>query len=103
MADLSDPQPSNANPKPYRDVEYGTIDAEIPDRVDSGVEVSPIEPESGYAHRHQYRVLPPKISGHGRLIAGQRTVPYCIGVVFVTGAFAWAVLCATYIFRPGPK
>ncbi|KAF2856487.1 hypothetical protein T440DRAFT_411400 [Plenodomus tracheiphilus IPT5] len=103
MADLSDPPSHNATPKLiHRDLEYGSIDAEAPlDRADSGVEVSPIEPPSGYTYRQQYRIIPPRISGHGRLIAARRTVPYWIGLVSVVGAFAWAVLCAIYIYRLG--
>ncbi|KAH9868163.1 hypothetical protein J1614_007235 [Plenodomus biglobosus] len=103
MADVSEPQSPNSTPKPsYRDVEYGSIiDAETPDRADSGVQVSPVEPQSGHVRGHQYRILPPRISGHGRLIAAHRTVPYWLGVVFVVGSFAWAVFCAIYIYRLG--
>ncbi|KAI8937665.1 hypothetical protein NX059_005367 [Plenodomus lindquistii] len=103
MADAPDTQLRNASPKPiliHGDLEYGSIGAEDPlDRADSGIQVSPTEPRPGYAHHHRYRIMPPKISGHGRLIAAHRTIPYWIGVVCVIGAFSWAVLCAIYIYR----
>jgi hypothetical protein len=83
-----------------RDLEGdAAIVAEAPIRNDSGVGASPtMLPRAGYKTPHQHRIIPPSITGHGRLIIAHRTVPYWVGLVFVVGVFFWAVWCAIYLY-----
>ncbi|KAH6619962.1 hypothetical protein C7974DRAFT_415211 [Boeremia exigua] len=52
-----------------------------------------------YSHPNGHRIIPPSISGHGRLIVARRTVPYWGGVLIVVGSFAWAVFVAMHCFE----
>ncbi|KAH7067083.1 hypothetical protein FB567DRAFT_542018 [Paraphoma chrysanthemicola] len=89
-----------SEPPPIKAVAYGSIQPiDSSSRNTSLVELSPLElPRPGYTHPHQHRIIPPSIKGHGRLIIAHRTVPYWVGVIFVVGAFSWAVWCALYIY-----
>lgn len=89
-----------ADSPPFKPVVYGSIVSVASSSRNNSTEVSPVElPRPGYTLPHQHRIIPPSISGHGRLILAHRTVPYWVGVLFVTGAFAWAVWCAIYVYR----
>ncbi|KAF3051671.1 hypothetical protein E8E11_010535 [Didymella keratinophila] len=73
---------------------------------DSAIEVSPVDrpfyPRPllyTYSHPNGHRIIPPSISGHGRLIVAHRTVPYWGGVLVVIGSFAWAVFVAMHVFE----
>jgi hypothetical protein len=86
-------------PPPSKPVAYGSIETIDSSPSDSLLEASPAEQsQPDYATPHQHRIILPVIKGHGRLVVAHRTVPYWIGMLFVMGAFAWAVLCAIYAY-----
>ncbi|KAF2820137.1 hypothetical protein CC86DRAFT_460116 [Ophiobolus disseminans] len=86
---------------PFKPVVYGSIEPIGSSPNDSLLGASPVQSERvrpGYTFPHQHRIIPPSISGHGRLIIAHRTIPYWIGALFVVGAFGWAVWCALYVY-----
>ncbi|KAF1947210.1 hypothetical protein EJ02DRAFT_365332 [Clathrospora elynae] len=101
MADQIDPLPIPNDPtskQSFREAVYGSIDSSS-SAHDSAIEVSPTEvPQRAFPRPHQYRIIPPRVNGHGHLIVVHREVPYFVGISFVFGAFAWAVWCAIYAY-----
>ncbi|KAJ4988949.1 hypothetical protein SVAN01_05573 [Stagonosporopsis vannaccii] len=91
----------------FTPVSYGAASSSFsPSPHDSAIEVSPTDPPFAappllytYSHPHGRRIIPPSISGHGRLIVAHRTVPYWGGVLIVIGSFAWAVFIAMHVFE----
>jgi len=93
MADTLDAQPHPTNAKHgHGDVEYGGANA-MPSlkRADAAVGICPTQA--------RYRIMPPRIAGHGRWLVSHRTVPYWMGVFCIVGAFTWAAVCAMYVYR----
>ncbi|UPX14036.1 uncharacterized protein EKO05_0004529 [Ascochyta rabiei] len=95
--------PSKSHFKP---ITYGSTSSTFTSPHDSAVAVSPTEhPFTApplrytYSHPNGHRIIPPSISGHGRLIVAHRTVPYWAGILVVIGSFAWAVFVAMHVFE----
>lgn len=95
--------PSKSHFKP---IAYGSTPSTFSSPHDSAIEVSLTDPPAPfiappllytYSHPNGRRIIPPSISGHGRLIVAHRTVPYWAGILIVIGAFAWAVFVAIYV------
>ncbi|KAH8726868.1 hypothetical protein GQ44DRAFT_704930 [Phaeosphaeriaceae sp. PMI808] len=94
---------------PSKPTVYGTVhpigsssrdDSPLDTPLDTPLDLDPVAqlPRPGYTHPHQHRIIPPSITGHGRLIVAHRVVPYWVGTLIVLGTFAWAVWCARYIY-----
>ncbi|KAF1934303.1 uncharacterized protein M421DRAFT_415339 [Didymella exigua CBS 183.55] len=108
MAEEQHPSSSRATPtlsskSNFKPITYGSSSTSA---HDSAVEVSPTDPPSRappllytYSHPNGHRIIPPSISGHGRLIIAHRTVPYWGGALVVIGSFAWAVFVAMHVFE----